>query len=180
MIALARIENFCPKRKQNVFLSLIRCRHSNTILLYGCFVVKLGTNPFAKSHKRTLRLIYDTGDVTFEDLLETDKSRTIHEGNTYTLLVEIYKSADYVRLPIMGNFLDLKRNSYNLHGNYLLKLPDTSTYRYGTQVLCFKGRLLWNKIANRYKNLNSLEKFKFKIQKFKIKQWNPNICRICK
>ena len=143
-------------------------------------MVKLGTNPFAKSHKRTLRLIYDTGDVTFEDLLETDKSRTIHEGNTYTLLVEIYKSADYVRLPIMGNFLDLKRNSYNLHGNYLLKLPDASTYRYGTQVLCFKGRLLWNKIANKYKNLNSLEKFKFKIQKFKIKQWNPNIYRICK
>ena len=88
-MALARIENFCPKRKQNVFLSLIRCQLSNTILLYGCFVVKQRTNPFTKSHKRTLRLIYDTGDVTFEDLLEREKSRTVHEGNTYTLLAEI-------------------------------------------------------------------------------------------
>ena len=68
----------------------------------------------------------------------------------------------------MWDFFDLKRNRYSLRGNYLLKLPDTSTCRYGTHALCFKGSLLWNKIPNKHKNLNFLEEFKSQ-----IKQWNP-------
>ena len=45
-----------------------------------------------------------TEDATFEDLLERDKSRTIHDDNTLKLLVEIYKSIHYVSPPIMLNF----------------------------------------------------------------------------
>ena len=52
-------------------------------------MVKLRTNPLMKSTKRTLRLIYDTENATFEDLLGRDKSRTIHEDNLHKLLVEI-------------------------------------------------------------------------------------------
>ena len=52
-------------------------------------MVKLRTNPLMKSTKRTLRLIYDTEDATFEVLLGRDKSRTIHEDNLHKLLVEI-------------------------------------------------------------------------------------------
>ena len=77
----------------------------------------------------------------------------------------------------MWDFFDLKRYRYNLRGNYLLKLPDASTCRYGMHALCFKGSLLWNNIPNKYKNLNSLEEFKSQ-----IKQWNPTTCscKICK
>ena len=99
----------------------------------------------------SLRLIYDTEDATFKDLLKRGKSRTIHEDNMHTLLVEIYKSIHYISPPIMWNFFNLQRKRYNLRGSYLLKLPDTSTSRYDTQALCFKESLLWNKIPNKYK-----------------------------
>ena len=36
-----------------------------------------------KIHKRTLRLIYDMEDATFEDLLGRGKWRTIHEDNIH-------------------------------------------------------------------------------------------------
>ena len=77
----------------------------------------------------------------------------------------------------MWNFFDLKRIRYNLRGNYLLKLPDTSTCGYGTQALCFKGSLLRNKIPNKYKDLNSFEEFESQ-----IKQWDPITCscKTCK
>ena len=45
-----------------------------------------------KIQNRTFRLIYDTEDATFEDLLRRGKSRTIHEDTLHKLLVEIYKS----------------------------------------------------------------------------------------
>ena len=77
----------------------------------------------------------------------------------------------------MWNFFSLKREigTTFVVGNYLLKLPDeTSICRYGTQALCVKGSLLWNKISNKCK------KEEFKSQ---IKQWQPTIaasCKICK
>ena len=38
-----------------------------------------------KIHKRTLRLIYDMEDTSFEDLLERGNSWTVHEDNIHTI-----------------------------------------------------------------------------------------------
>ena len=64
------------------------------------FSSKTESKSINEIHKRTLRLIYDTEDATFEDVLEKDKSRTIHEENIHKLLVEIYKSIHYISPPI--------------------------------------------------------------------------------
>ena len=58
------------------------------------------------------------------------------------------------------------------------KLPDKSTFRYGTQALCFKGSLLRNKIPNKYKHLNSPEEFKSEIKDNGILLLVG--CKICK
>ena len=112
--------------------------------LIWIFCIKTENKSINKINKRTLRLIYDKEGSTFEDLLERDKPRTIHADNIPTLLVKIYKSIHCISSLIMWNFFDFKRNTYKLRSNYLLKLPNTSTSRYGTQALCFKGSLLWS------------------------------------
>ena len=63
-----------------------------SIQFYGTFHGLKITNYINKTQKRTLQLIYDTKDATFEDLLRRGKSRTIHEDTLHKLLVEIYKS----------------------------------------------------------------------------------------
>ena len=45
------------------------------------FFGKTENKSINKINKRILQLIYDTKDVTFEDLLGRDKSQTIHEDN---------------------------------------------------------------------------------------------------
>ena len=108
------------------------------------FCAKTDNKSMNKFPKRIFRLIYDTEDASFEDLLERDKSRTIHVDNILTLLVKIYKLIDCINSPIKWIFFVLKRNRYNLRSKNLLKIPDTSTSQYGTQALCFKGSLQWN------------------------------------
>ena len=54
------------------------------------FCCKTSNKSINKIHNRTLRLISGTKDATFQDLLERDKSRTIHEDNIHVLRVEIY------------------------------------------------------------------------------------------
>ena len=42
----------------------------------------------------------------------------------------------------------------------MLKLPETSTSRYGTQALYFKGGIICNMVPNKFQNLNNIEDFK--------------------
>ena len=71
----------------------------------------------------------------------------------------------------MKYFFDMKNIRYDLRSKQLLKLPETSTSRYGTQVLCFKGSLIWNTIPNKFKNIDNIEDFKNR-----IKDWKPITC----
>ena len=114
-------------------------------------------------------------NANFEDLLTKDSSCTIHENNIH--IVEIYKSLNHISPPIMQEFFDLKVTPYSLRNNNLLRLPKTNTSRYVSEALCFKGSIIRNTVPNRYKNLNSLDKFKQQ-----IKMWKPTTCtcKLCK
>ena len=47
-------------------------------------------NKIKKFHKRTLRLVYDDRQSTFEEVLNIDKSVTIHHRNLQVLATELY------------------------------------------------------------------------------------------
>ena len=81
--------------------------------------------------------------------------------------MKIYKSNN-LSPPIMKNFFDLKNTRYDLRSKKLLKLPETSTSRYGTQALCFKGSLIWYTVLNKIKNIKDFKKH--------IKEWKPTTC----
>ena len=106
-------------------------------------------------------------DVNFEDLILKDNSWNVHESSIHTLLIEIYKSINNLSPPIMKDFFDLKNTRYDLRSKQLLKLPETSTSRYGTQALCFIGSLIWNKVPNKIENIDNIEDFKKHINRWK-------------
>ena len=73
----------------------------------------------------------------------------------------------------MKDFFDLRNTRYDLRS---MKLPQTSTFRYGTQALCSKGSLIWNTIPNKFKNIDNIKDFKKH-----IKGWKPTTssCKLC-
>ena len=60
--------------------------------LIRVFCGKTENKSINKIQNHTLRLIYNTEDPTFEDLLTRDKSQTSHKNTLHKLLFEIYKS----------------------------------------------------------------------------------------
>ena len=64
----------------------------------------------------------------------------------------------------MQEFFNVKVTPYSLQSDNLLRLPKANTSRYSTEALCFKGSITWSTVPNRYKNLNSLDKFKQQIK----------------
>ena len=67
----------------------------------------------------------------------------------------------------MKDFFDLKNTPCDLRSMQLLKLPETSTSRYGRQALCFKGGLIWNTVPNKIKNIDNIVDFKKYINLFR-------------
>ena len=128
--------------------------------LIWMFYNKTSNNQINKIRKLTLRLVYETQDANFEDLLLKDNSWNVHESNIHTLLIEIYKSINNLSPPIMKKIFDLKNTRCDLRSKQLLKFPATSTSRYGTQALYFKGSLIWNTVPNKMKNIDNTEDFK--------------------
>ena len=62
----------------------------------------------------------------------------VQESNIRTSLIKIYKSVNNLSPPIMIDFFDLKNTRYDLWSKQLLKIPETSTSRYGTQHFVLK------------------------------------------
>lgn len=58
----------------------------------GCFVVKMEIILLKKISKRSLRLIYEIEGGTYEGLLESDESSSIHDNNIHTLPINVYKT----------------------------------------------------------------------------------------
>ena len=76
--------------------------------------------------------------ANFEDLLLKDNSSNLHENNIHTLLIEICKSINNSSPPIMKDLFELKNTQLGLWNRQLLKLPETSTSRYGMQALFYR------------------------------------------
>ena len=104
-----------------------------------------------KVHERSLRLIINVEDGSFEILLQNNKDITTHQRNLQILRSEVYKIIKREALAIMKNLFILG-------------------------VLCYRTPYLGVSLSEEYKHQNSVGK-----TKEKIKNWicEKRICRLC-
>ena len=70
--------------------SFIMSQFSYYPRIWICHSKKIN-NQINKLHERALRLVYSDKSSSFRELIERDKSVTIHERNIQVLLTEIFK-----------------------------------------------------------------------------------------
>ena len=169
--ALTRIRRFLSTEQRKYLSEAYIMSTFKYCLLIWMFCNKTSNSEGNKIHKLTLCLVHEIEDANFADLLLKINSWNVHENNIHTLLIEIYKSINNLSPPIMKDFFDLRNTRYDLRSRQLLKLPETSTSRYDTQALCFKGSLIWNTIPSKFKTIDNIEDFKKH-----IKYWKPTTC----
>ena len=89
--ALARVSKFISKKKLRVIMkAFIMSQFSYCPLVWMCHSRALNKQ-INKLHQRALRLVYDDRQSKFEELLNIDKSVTIHHKNVQMLATELYK-----------------------------------------------------------------------------------------
>ena len=121
--------------------------------------------------------MYNDKQSTFEELLERDKSVTIHHSNIRKLAIKTYKIKNNLSPEILNGVIGVIVSSYNLRSETIFKKRNVHTVRYGTETITFLAPKIWEIVPTECKNSSSIHEFMSK-----IKQWTPTDCpcRLCK
>ena len=90
--------------------------------LIWIFASKMAIKKTCKLHYRTLKVVYNEYDKSYEDLLEINKSASIHQRHLQFLAIEVYKSLMHLTLGFCGH------TSLKNHYFIILEMETVSNY----------------------------------------------------
>ena len=151
-----RIRKYLTVEKAKLLANAFINSQLNYAPLIWMFANKFSIDKILKIHKRTLQIVYDVYDESYENLLKRSDDISIHQKHLRYLAIEVYKSLTMLNPGFMWNFFERKYIPYNLRRGDLLLLPPAKSTRYGVNSLAFRGSLFLEEFKNRIKNLRSI------------------------
>ena len=128
--------------------------------------------------ERTLRLIYpNQHQITFKELLEKNKTVSIHQRNLQTLATEIYKAKNKISPEVVNSLFEFTSKNYNLRNESILKRNRYFSVHYGSESLVSLAPKIWELVPESIREVKTLSIFKSK-----TKAWTTDKCpcRLCK
>ena len=136
-------------------------------------------NKINRLHERCLRLIYNDKKSSFEQLLEIDSSVSVHDRNLRALATEMYKIYHGISPTIMNEIFTLRhQNQYNLRNWTYFDAPKVRTVNHGSESVRYLGSKIWEIIPAYTKELDTIDKFKIAIKKWKPESCPCRLCRV--
>ena len=129
-----------------------------------------------KLHERALRLVYNDSISTIKELLQLDKSFTIHERNVQSLAIEVFKVVHNLSPEIMREVFVLKQ-SQKYCSRQIFDTRNVGTLHNGIETLSYLDLKIWAIIPPDIKSISDILIFKRK-----TRLWKPDKCpcRLCK
>ena len=136
------------------------------------------SNKINSLHERCLRLLNNDKKSSFYDLLEKDSSVSIRYRNLRALATEMFRIYNGMAPEIVTEIFPLRpQDQYNLRSWSDFTLPIVRTVNYGIESIRYLGPKIWESIPANIKEVDTIERFKSG-----IKKWKPESCpcRLCK
>ena len=188
------IENLCKKvsfklhalRRIRKFLTVEKARIlANTFInsqfyyapLIWMFASKTAINKILKIHYRTLHIVYSKYHKSYEELPQINKDISIHQKHLRILALEVYKSIMHFNPEFMWHCFNTNPIPYNLGKGSRLLIPPAKSVNFGTNLITFRGSLLWNNLYLRLKNCQTIDDFKFELKNLGKIHCTCTVCR---
>ena len=97
-------------------------------------------------HERSLRIVYNDYESSFQELLELDNSVSIHHRNIRVLAIELFKVKNGLSNRIMSELFDFRNIEDNLRSQKDFLLEHYTT-NYGLWSLRYFAPKIWNVIT---------------------------------
>ena len=152
LCALTRISKFMTQEKLKILLRSFIESQFNYCPLVWMFHSRTTHNKINKLHERALRIAYKDKSSSFEQLLEKDKSFSIHERNLQKLATEMYKVKNNLcPKPFQDLFVKRER------GNSDFVIPKISSVNRGEETVRYRGPVTWELVPEDIRASESLK-----------------------
>ena len=105
-------------------------------------------------HERSLRIVYQDQNSTFEELLIRDNSVTIHVRNLQSLAIELYKVVNNIAPELMKKILPVIENK-RYPTPSIFETNNVHTTKFGIESLAHLGPKIWNIIPDDLKQITT-------------------------
>ena len=155
----------------------ILCLNLVTVLLVWMNHSRTLNNRINGLHKRALSLVYNNFSSSFSELLEKDKSVTIHHLVLQTQAYETFKVKKNMVPEILTEIFSQKESNYSLRNSTTLQGRSIKTVTYGSETISSLEPKIWDILPTELKRIVSPT-----LSKKKIREWAPKNCpcRLCK
>ena len=171
LYALRRIRNYITEENSKVIMNSFILSQFRYCSLIWMFCSKKAYTKIKNIHFRSLKLVFDNYEMTYEELLEMCNSVSIHSLHLQSLMIEIFKCVNSLNPEFMWSLFENKNLIYNLRQKSLLRIPSINNKKIGLNSLSFRGSILWNRLPNEYKSKATLQSFKDKIKSWIGIEW---------
>ena len=137
--------------------------------LIWMFHSRITNNKINRLHEKCMRIIYGDKTSSFEELLEQDKSVSIHTRNLQMLVTEMFKVYRSMSPPIFSELFRGRDICYNLRSNSNFAVPHVKSVFHGSESISYLGPKIWDIVPLELKELTSLNGFKKGIKKWQQK-----------
>ena len=175
--ALSRVVPYMSLSKKKILMNSFFNSQFSYCPLIWMFHSRITNNKISRLHERCMRLIYGHKTSSFEELLEQDKSVSIHTRNLQMLATEMFKVYRSMSPLIFSELFRVRDICYNLRSNSNFAVPHVKSVFHGSESISYLGPKIWDIVPLELKELTSLNAFKKGIKKWQPKNYP---CRLCK
>ena len=134
--ALQRRKRYLSADKANLLANAFIDSQFNYAPSIRMFAGKILINKICKTHHRTLQVVYDDFNKSYDELLELNNDLSIHQRHVCYLAI---KSNMHLNPQFMWSYFEENQMPYNLRDRSKLILPKTKSSCFGINSLQFRG-----------------------------------------
>ena len=112
--ALSRIAPYMNIEKPRLLMNSFFASQFNYCPLVWMCNHRSVNSKINRLHGRCLRIVYSDSVSSIEDLLDKDRSVSVHVKNIKTLAIKMFKVSKKLTLPLMNETFVKRSNAYNL------------------------------------------------------------------
>ena len=160
--AFTRISKFLSyDSKKLVINSFINSNFQYSPLVWH-FCGHVNNNKIEKIRERSLRILHQDYDSSYEALLEKADFSSSFLCRLRFILLEVFKCLKKINPKCMNNLFEVKQHDHCLRDGTRLLQPKVRTTTHGLRTISYLGAKLWNDLPVHMKNIHHMDPYEFK------------------
>ena len=120
-------------------------------------------NKIKHLHGRCLRRIHNDKLSSYEELLENDRSVSIHHKNMQSLAIEMVHTKHGQSPEIVSDVFAQTAQHYDFRQNRDFRIRSVKSVYHGSESISYLGPKIWEIVRTKIEETNSLNSFKIEI-----------------